>query len=250
MRTTDPVLLQNTTFVAFRAPAIGATLVYAYVIPSGRSGDPASHILNAMNLAPQTTAVLLIGFQNDYFADTGVLTKAIEEPARVTGTLRNTLALIERLAPTPVRLVTTPIVFTPDYSELQEPVGILKAIKDVGAFRQDSMGSRTIPEFARWSERMAEIPGKRGLNAFSNTQLHDHLASHGIRDLAICGVVASLCIDSSARAAQEFGYRVWIVSDCISGRTVLEQNFYLSEVYPLYATVVTSSALAASLGVP
>jgi nicotinamidase-related amidase len=197
--------------------------------------------------AAETTAVLLIGFQNDYFADQGILTRVIEEPVRVTGTLKNTLNLVEHLAETAVHLVTTPIVFTPDYSELREPVGILKAIKEAGAFRQDSPGSQAIPEFARWRGRMSEIPGKRGLNAFSNTRLHEYLSGQGIRDVAVCGVVASLCIDSSARAAQELGYRVWIISDCISGRTVLEQNFYLNEVYPLYATVVTSGAFVASL---
>lgn len=191
----------------------------------------------------QTTALLLIGYQNDYFSPLGVLHKAIEEPARVTGTLRNTLALMDQLLPTNVLMVTTPIVFTPDYSELKDPVGILKVIKETGAFRAGSSGAETIPEFARYGTRLLEIPGKRGLNAFSNTQLDETLKTRGIEDVVIGGVVASLCVDSSGRAAHERGYRVSILSDCLSGRTLLEQNFYVSEIYPLYATVLTSQEL-------
>ena len=198
---------------------------------------------------PKTTALLLIGYQNDYFSPFGVLHKAIEEPARVTGTLQNTLALLDRLVPSSVLMVTTPIVFTPDYSELKEPVGILKVIKDTGAFRAGSPGAETITEFARFQNRLLEIPGKRGLNAFSNTQLDDVLQARGIENVVVGGVVASLCVDSSARAAHERGYRVSVLSDCLSGRTLLEQQFYVSEIYPLYATVLSSQELLKQLGI-
>ena len=196
---------------------------------------------------PQTTALLLIGYQNDYFSPLGVLHQAIEEPARVTGTLRNTLALLDQLLPTSVLMVTTPIVFTPNYSELKDPIGILKVIKDTGAFRAGSPGAETIAEFAPYRTRLLEIPGKRGLNAFSNTQLDETLQAHGIEDVVIAGVVASLCVDSSGRAAHERGYRVSILSDCLSGRTLLEQRFYVSEIYPLYASGLTSQELLQQL---
>jgi nicotinamidase-related amidase len=146
-------------------------------------------------MAPRTTALLLIGYQNDYFSPQGVLREAIEEPSLVSGTLRNTMELIERLGPTAVLMITTPIVFTPDYSELQHPVGILKVIKDAGAFRAGSFGAATIPELTQFGDRLVEVPGKRGLNAFSNTQLDEILQAHGVRDVAIGGVVASLCIE-------------------------------------------------------
>jgi len=199
-------------------------------------------------MAPSETAVLLIGFQNDYFSPDGVLRQFIEEPARVTGTLRNTVALITRLQPTSVLMVTTPILFTPAYGEVREPVGILKAIREMGAFQSGSSGAATVAELAPFGERLIEVPGKRGLNAFSNTRLDEILQAEAVRDVVLCGVVASLCIDSTARAAHERGYRVTIVSDCISGRTLVEQNFYLSEIYPMYSQVLTSQQFLSELG--
>jgi nicotinamidase-related amidase len=197
---------------------------------------------------PNRTAVLLIGYQNDYFAPHGVLRSAIEDPSLVTGTLRKTVELIERLQATPVLMITTPIMFTADYNELRQAVGILKVIRDKGAFQAGTPGAATIPELTQFGERLIEVPGKRGLNAFSNTRLDELLQAHGVQHVVVCGVVASLCIDSTGRAAQERGYEVTIVSDCISGRTLVEQRFYLSEIYPMYATVLTSQQLLSELG--
>lgn len=191
----------------------------------------------------RTTALLLVGFQGDYFSPTGVLRDVIEEPSRVTGTLQNTVDLIERLRSTPVLMITTPIVFSPDYSELQNEVGILKAIKEKKAFRAGSPGAALVPELAQFGDRLIEVPGKLGFNAFTNTQLADVLRAHSIKNVVVCGVVASLCIDSTSRAAHGKGYPVTILSNCISGRTLVEQRFYVSEIFPLYATVMTSDEL-------
>jgi signal transduction histidine kinase len=80
-----------------------------------------------------------------------------------------------------------------------------------------------------------EVPGKRGLNAFSNTALSEILQQREITDVVIIGVVVSICIDSTARAATERGYKVSVVSDCTSGRTVFEHEFYRDNIFPLYA---------------
>lgn len=188
---------------------------------------------------PQETALVLIGYQNDYFSPQGFLHSVIEEPARLERTLENTLFVVEHLAKTETLMVTTPIIFTPEYTELQDPVGILKAIRDAGAFKAGSIGAEIIPELRHYGDRLLEVPGKRGLNAFSNTQLDEVLKARGIKDLVLCGVVTSICIDSTGRAAFERGYRVVVLSDCISGRTRIEEEFYLSQIYPLYAQVLS-----------
>lgn len=183
------------------------------------------------------TAVILIGYQNDYFAPTGILHKVIEDSARVTGTLKNTIDLIDRLSPTPALLISTPIAFTEDYRELMDPVGILKTIKELGAFQMGTPGAKTIAEIRRFGDRILEVPGKRGLNAFSNTALDDVLSQHAISHVAIAGAVTSICVDSTGRAASEKGYSVVVLSDCTVGRTLFEQEFYCQSILPLYAEV-------------
>jgi len=198
---------------------------------------------------PQHTALVLIGYQNDYFAADGILHQVIEESSRVTGTLANTVDLLERLYASSVIVVDTPIVFTPDYSELTEPVGILKTVKEMGAFKAGTPGAETIPELRRFGERILEVPGKRGLNAFSNTDLESLFHQRGITHVVLAGVVTSICVDSTGRSAYERGYKVTVLSDCTSGRTTFEQDFYCENVFPLYAEVLDHKQLLNRLGV-
>lgn len=196
---------------------------------------------------PKTTAIVLIGYQNDYFADDGVLHSVVEESTQ--GVLNNTLSLLNALVPTEVLMVTTPIIFTPDYSELTEPVGILEVIKNAGAFKSGTMGAQTIPEIQKFGDRILEVPGKRGLNAFADTNLDNILRDRGIEDVVIAGAVTSICIDTTGRAAFERSYKVTQLSDCLSSRTSVEQNFYCNSVFPLYASVMDSQTLINELSV-
>ncbi|WP_051305411.1 isochorismatase family protein [Desulfogranum mediterraneum] len=195
----------------------------------------------------EKTAIILIGYQNDYFAEDGILRAVIEESEKASAALANTIALIERLRRTAVHLISTPIIFTPEYSELVDPVGILKEVREGGAFKAGTKGAKTVPELVQFSNRIMELPGKSGLNAFSNTHLNDVLQANGVTDVVLAGVVSSICIDSTGRSAFERGYRVHILSDCTAGRTVVEQSFFCEKIFPLYAKVIDSSIFLAGM---
>ena len=195
----------------------------------------------------QKTAIILIGYQNDYFAEDGICRAVIEEPGHASAVLSNTIALIERLRLSPVHLISTPIIFTPEYTELVDPVGILKTIRDGGAFKTETKGAETVPELLEFRDRIMELPGKSGFNAFSNTRLNHVLQELGITDVVLAGVVSSICIDSTGRFAQEKGYRVHILSDCTAGRTIVEQSFFCEKIFPLYAKVIDSSTFSANV---
>lgn len=185
------------------------------------------------------TALILIGYQNDYFSHDGILRGVVEESSAVTNILENTVNLVTQLSGTTVPIVATPIVFTEDYQELDEdPVGILKVIKEVGAFKAGSKGSETIPELVQFGSRIDQIPGKHGLNAFSNTELQAYLEARNVSNLVLAGTVTSICIDSTARSAYERGFRVYVLSDCTSARTNFEQEFYCRNIFPIYCEVL------------
>ena len=63
----------------------------------------------------------------------------------------------------------------------------------------------------------------------------------------MAGVVCSICIDSTGRSAFERGYKVTMLSNCISGRTVFEQKFYCENIFPLYANVIDSQSFTKEL---
>ena len=189
---------------------------------------------------PNTTAVILVGYQNDYFAANGILRGVVEEPNRVDSVLANSLALIRAMIPTPLTIIATPIVLEPDYRALANSVGILDTIKASGAFKAGTPGADNIPELAAFGDRITYVKGKVGFNAFSNTALDGVLQSRGIKDVLVAGMVTSLCIDSTGRAAYERGYSVTILSDCTSARTRAEQDFFCKNIFPLYGGVLDS----------
>lgn len=190
---------------------------------------------------PKTTALILVGYQNDYFAANGILRGVVEEPNRVDSVLKSSLDFIAAMAPSEMTIIATPIVLEPEYRALANSVGILDTIKASGAFKIGTTGAETIPELRAFGDRVTYVTGKVGFNAFSNTSLDGVLSSKGITDVLVAGMVTSLCIDSTGRAAYERGYSVKILSDCCSARTRAEQDFFCENIFPLYGGVLTSA---------
>ena len=191
----------------------------------------------------ENLAVILVGYQNDYFAKNGVLRGVVEEPGRVDGVLENSMNLIRQLADTKALIISTPIVLESSYRALSNSSGILDKIKESGAFSVGTFGAENIPELAEFGDRITYVSGKVGFNAFSKTDLESILSANNINEVWVCGMVTSLCIDSTGRAAYERGYKVSIVEDCSSARTALEHNFYCQNVFPLYGSVIESKSL-------
>lgn len=192
-------------------------------------------------MIPEQTALILVGYQNDYFARDGILRGVVEEPGRVDDVLHNTMGLIARLVPTAATIISTPIILAKDYRALASPVGILHAIQESGAFALGSKGAETIPELEAFGDRIVYVSGKVGFNGFSDTGLDQVLRAKGIKHVMLAGMVTSLCIDSTGRAAYERGYHVTVLSDCTSARTQTEQDFFCNNVFTLYGSVQTAS---------
>lgn len=189
---------------------------------------------------PKTTAIILVGYQNDYFASNGILCGVVEGANTVDLTLSNTLDLLHVAVEAEMTLISTPIILTSEYRAMAESEGILGAIKSSGAFKADSPGADTIPELLAFGDKINYVNGKQGFNAFSNTELDRVLRAGNIHHLLLAGMITSLCIDSTGRAAYERGYKVTILSDCVSARTPAEQDFYCNNIFPLYADVMTN----------
>ncbi|WP_255491430.1 cysteine hydrolase family protein [Dysgonomonas sp. ZJ279] len=87
-------------------------------------------------------------------------------------------------------------------------------------------------------------------NSFRETELHAYLQSLKIDKLVICGMMTSMCVDSTTRAAKDLGYNCTVVGDAcaapnlqINGETVAAkdvQNAFLAALNYFYSTVLTT----------
>jgi len=197
---------------------------------------------------PNSTALLLIGYQQDYFDPNGLLYSVVEESHRVSGTLDHTLSLIDRFKESSMTMVNTPIVFSEFYKELENPIGVLKMIRDAEAFKVGTSGAETISQIAAYGDRIFTVPGKRSFNAFHHTELESLLRERGVSRILIAGCVTSLCVNATALYAFEAGFDVTILADCTSSRTPVEQDFFCENVFPLFAEVTTSDSITTDVG--
>ena len=186
-------------------------------------------------------ALILIGFQNDYFHESGALHAVVKNSIDHAKVLQNSLKLIDAFVPR--LIISTPISFSSNYSELGEAVGILKTIQDVKAFQKNTFGAETIDQLKAKGPKILELPGKISFNAFEHTDLEAVLKANDIDEIILAGAVCSVCIDSTGRAAFEKSYKVTMVADCIAGRTVEEQQLYNESIFPIYANVVNHGDL-------
>ena len=186
------------------------------------------------------TAVLLIGFQNDFLAHKGALSSVIQQNVDENQVLENTENLLNELRDTEVLIVNTPILFSEDYSELSDPSGLMATIKEAGAFRRDAWGGNVHQMILDQGDRVVHLQGKTRFNGFHGTDLHEFLEEKGVENIVIAGVITSLCVDSTARAAADLGFNVTILTDCAAARTSDEHTFYCESIFPLYAGTATS----------
>ena len=68
------------------------------------------------------------------------------------------------------------------------------------------------------NEAVAPLPGERVIskdapNAFLRTSLERELRERGVDAVVVCGMMTSMCVDATARAAADLGFAVTVVHD-------------------------------------
>lgn len=85
---------------------------------------------------------------------------------------------------------------------------------------------------------------KRTIGAFANTDLHERLQKAGATTLVFAGLVTTMGVESSARAASDLGYDVEFVADAMSGFAADEHDFAVEKIFPRFGEVKNTDAYA------
>ncbi|MBS1694910.1 MAG: cysteine hydrolase [Actinobacteria bacterium] len=203
-----------------------------------------------MAIDPNTTAVVLIEYQNDFTTEGGVLHDAVAEVMEKTGMLAHTRDVVAAARDAGATVMHTPIAFAEGYAELtSHPYGILKGVVDGNAFVKGSWGAAIVDELSP-ADGDIVVEGKRGLDAFASTNLDFILRSKGITTVALGGFLTNCCVESTMRSAYENGYRVITLSDCVAATSVEEHDNALKYDYPMFSHPMTSGEFVRELASP
>ncbi|TCM20403.1 nicotinamidase-related amidase [Novosphingobium sp. PhB165] len=197
---------------------------------------------------PDTTALVLIEFQNDFTSPGGAQYDAVKAVMDSTDMLANTQALVEQARAAGVSVMYAPISFADGYPEIaSDAYGILAGVKAAGAFKQGSWGAAIVDVLAPQSGDIV-IEGKRGLDCFASTNIDFILRQRGITDVAIAGFLTNCCVESTMRSAYERGYRVVTLTDCTATLSEDEQRLATEKNFPMFSRPMRNDAFLEELG--
>lgn len=180
-----------------------------------------------------TTALLLIDLQNDYFSGGAMALEGSEAAVAVA------TRLLDRW-----RARHLPVIH----------VQHLSTRSGAGFFIPGTEGAEIHPA-------VAPLPGepvvvKHTPNSFRDTPLADLLRTGDIDHLVIAGMMTHMCVDSTARAAADLGFRCTVVQDACATRSLSfggtavpaaqVQAAFLAALQGLFAEVCTGATILAA----
>jgi nicotinamidase-related amidase len=195
-----------------------------------------------MDVDPQTTAVVLIEYQNDFTTEGGALHGAVKGVMDDSGMLDNTRKVVEEARRAGATVIHAPITFAPGYGELGDPkkvYGILKGVIDSNAFVKGTWGAEICDQMSP-QEGDIVVEGKRGLDTFATTNLDFILRARGITTIVLGGFLTNCCVESTMRTGYEKGYEVITLSDCVAATSSEEHENAIKFDYPMFSDVRNS----------
>jgi nicotinamidase-related amidase len=186
------------------------------------------------------TAVVLQGLQNELCHPSGILHETVREQLRARNLIENVVAFLRQALALDMKCYVVPISFTPDYRELRAPDGVFGIVKRLGAFKRGTPGVELIDEIKPFLPSLTVLGPKRGMCAFGTTDLDEHLQRDGVDTIVACGLLTNICIESTARTANDLGYRIVVLDDCTACQMAAAQEASEKFVLPLVARVMKS----------
>lgn len=196
---------------------------------------------------PETTALVLIEFQNDFTTPGGTLHDAVKAVMDATDTLAHAVEAADALRQAGGSVLHCPISFAPGYGEItNHPYGILQGVVESSSFVRGGWGAEICAELTT-AEGDIIIEGKRGLDAFGSTNLDFVLRSKGIRTVVLAGFLTNCCVESTMRSAYEKGFEVITLTDAVGATSPEEHANAIQYDYPMFSKPMTTAQFIEAL---
>lgn len=175
-------------------------------------------------IVPSRTALLCIEFQNEFVSPAGRLHDAVRTVMEENNMLVRTSEVAKELRAEGGRVFHIPLVFAQDASDNPNPrLGILASCCAGELFKE---GTPAVEFCSQMKPEDGDIIvcGKKGLDAFTGTDLEHQLIAHGIETVVLAGFLTNCCVESTMRTACEKGFNVVMLVDCTAAASTEAQK--------------------------
>src|SRR5258706_1925267 len=198
------------------------------------------------------TGLLLVDPFNDFLSDGGKLWPSLRSGAEAIDLLGNLRTLVET-----ARRAGVAVLYVPhrrwregDFDAWRHPMPWQLTIDREALFADGTWGGDWHPDLAPQDGDVV-VQEHWGQNGFVNTDLDLQLKQRGIEHIIVVGMMAAMCVATTARHGAELGYLVTLVRDATAAMSDSAMRFALDVDGPTYAhNIVATGDLIALLTRP
>jgi maleamate amidohydrolase len=177
--------------------------------------------------AKAPVGLLIVDFVNG-FADPDVF-----GGGNIPAAIERTIALLALARGRAWPIAHSRIVFADDAAD--HNIFSLK-VPGMLTLKEHAHNSAIVPELAPRSGEL--VVRKTVPSAFFGTSLAAWLAQRGVQTLAVAGAVTSGCVRASVVDAMQYGFRPFVLSDCVGDRAIGPHDANLFDMAQKYAAVM------------
>ena len=166
-----------------------------------------------MELMAERTAVIAVHCQGDIVAQEGAFASFFHEEIRRRGVIEKVGGLLGAARKAGIHVIYTRVAFAPDYSNLVPNSPLLQEVRQGGSLKEGSALAEIVEPLAPTANDTVITHASVG---GMNPELHKLLSERNIDTLLFAGVATNLSVESTARAAVDLGYKVFLVEDACS----------------------------------
>ncbi len=199
-----------------------------------------------MKLDRSRTALLFLDLLNDIAHPAGKLSPPDRESlARYRNALGAAKHLLDAARAESLRVIHVAVRYRPGYPDANEHMPLVHRMRETGALVEGTPGADFLQPFAPQGGEAVVV--KRGISAFTGSDLDRLLRNAGVDTLVLCGISTCFAVEGTAREALDRGYRVLVAADaCAADRA--DRHSASIDVLGALAEVRMTSDLAKALG--
>jgi ureidoacrylate peracid hydrolase len=196
-------------------------------------------------LKPEQTAIVMVDFQNNFVAPKGEHYAQMEKQYRETHVIDNAIDLVKRARGLGVQVIQVIEGYSDDYRELDWGNGADFHRAQIVRQAWKSSDWNTALYEPMKSDKDIVLSDRKTLNGFGGNGLDTILKSRGIRNVAVGGFTADVCVYATTLAGYDLGYRMFALTDAIVSADAPLTKEMMRYLYPKVSRPMTSDSFLA-----
>ena len=200
----------------------------------------------ALELDRQHTALLAMDFENDIVHPEGAFKDfGFAQMVADNNVLDKTAQLLVAARGAGITVIHVSVKFRPGYPERPANAGLWQGLHGATALVEGTWGATIHDQVAPQAGEI--VVTKRGVSAFTASDLDQILRTGHIGTLLLAGVATNFVVEGTARQACDLGFNTIIVGDCCASVNQEAHDASLTTALPFLCTISNLEEVTAAL---